>query len=108
MKRKSGQSQPSKRRRSAEAAAQDAVVIREGPGFTQVTLPPGQVCNSSDMQPARTAAGNSACETCMLLVGLARPLEMLCDAGPAVWSQGVVASGCAVLEVVSGCVHVFG
>ncbi|KAF6256470.1 HAD-like domain-containing protein [Scenedesmus sp. NREL 46B-D3] len=63
MKRKSGQHQPSKRKKSSDAAAIDGVTVREGPGFTRLTLPPG---------------------------------------------QGVVLSGCAVLEVVSGYVRVFG
>lgn len=64
MKRKSGQNQPSKRRKSSDAAAPDAVVIREGPGFTQLSLPPGQVCYSNDIQPAAAAAASGTLHSC--------------------------------------------
>jgi hypothetical protein len=110
MKRKNGQQQTSKRKKSSDAAAPDAVVIREGPGFTQLSLPPGQVCQQSNMQQlhARQALimarrlSAAIHDTCGPLSHvLSFKIALLCV-------QGVVVSGCAALEVVSGCVRVFG
>jgi hypothetical protein len=110
MKRKSGQQQPSKRKKSSDAASPDAVVIREGPGFIQLSLPPGQVRQQSNMQQlhAQQAYTNDLQPANSNAYPLASVNLALALIGWLLCVQGVVVSGCAVLEVGSGCVRVFG